>query len=193
MGLQGTLVMVQLTLSGINLVIIMWYLTPPYPDMASKPVAHYDFVSVNPVTPYVIHIEPMTTMTKPPPFVAKPNNGGIRNPNLQSPIATDSLPELPLKFTRLNVGGINQPRLKSLVMTNTTPTIKVTPPCTLCGKQGHVTNLCPTLLELGNFLNTHISVMHATHTTIGVTPSTSSSPNMTTKSNSLCTNHVHLI
>ena len=82
-------------------------------------------------------------------------------------------------------GVINQLRLKSLVMENTTPTARVTPLCALCEKQGHVTNLCPTLSKLRNLIDTIVNMMHASQAVVGGIPSTLYFPNNTAKSKSL--------
>ena len=117
-----------------------------------------------------------------------PLQRGINQAKLKARITPNPLLEAPSVIMSPKVGGITQPNLKVPIMVDT-PIVRVTPPCFLCGKQGHVTNLCPTFLELRNFLNTLVSVMHATNTIVGGTPLTSSSLNKTNKSNFLHTNN----
>ena len=153
---QGMLVMAQLNIHGLILGKPKWYLTPPYPKMALKYVAHYEFVLVIPTIPCGPYIEPMT---KPPFDVTKPTNGGISQPKLRAPIICKYLPEPSLMVINTKVRGTPQPKLKAPIMDDT-PIVRVTPPCALYRKQGHATNLCPTFLELRSLLNTPIIVTH---------------------------------
>jgi hypothetical protein len=82
---------------------------------------------------------------------------------MQIPILTPTAPPSPpLASTTTTTGG----RRKKKDPTTPLPP-RVQPPCTLCEKEGHPTNKCPSLPELHNLINfleqPHHSSLHPVH------------------------------
>ena len=77
--------MAQLTLLGLMLGLPIWYLTPPFTDMDSPLVSHYEMVPVQRVVAPTMSTEPTTSMTQPPLAITKSKHSGIIQPKTITP------------------------------------------------------------------------------------------------------------
>ena len=131
----------QLALSRLTLGLHVWYLTPPFLEMALPPIAHYELILVQQVTTSTVSTKTSLSMNQPPPLattlqnrcVIKSNptthtNRGIKQPKLKAPITTNHALESSTRTTKPNMKGSTQQTIKEPIMHDTL-TMWVTPLC----------------------------------------------------------------